>query len=248
MDRQPARRALSAGVPERDRPAAALAQIACSTQLLEWADDDAEKQAAIREIRRGTERGTSITRQLLGLARNPTEGAGAHRLNQLVEIVAATLRSMLPSTIVLDIGEMSSRRVWIGPDAFEQVLLNLALKAPDAMPEGGTLTLRSRADVSATNAGQRGGAAPALNGPHVVLDVVDTGGGIPDHLRPRIFEPFFTTKGARGTGLGLALCQELMREAGGDLLIESEERQGTRVSMMIPAQAPLNDGTHHREA
>jgi signal transduction histidine kinase len=115
----------------------------------------------------------------------------------------------------------------------EQVFLNLFINALDAMPAGGTLSVRGRTDRASTELQRRGRSSDA--GDVVVLDIADTGCGIDASIRDRVFEPFLTTKGGRGTGLGLSICQGLVRSHGGDICIENEHERGARVTLMFPA-------------
>ncbi|HEV2695666.1 MAG TPA: ATP-binding protein, partial [Verrucomicrobiae bacterium] len=113
-----------------------------------------------------------------------------------------------------------------------EALVNLVFNAVDAMPEGGTLTLRTKAPKSA--------------GQPVLVEVSDTGVGMDEDTRRRCWEPFFTTKGERGTGLGLAMVYGTVRRHGGEIEIESKPGQGTtmRISFPVPAAAPVTDGKH----
>ncbi len=119
----------------------------------------------------------------------------------------------------------------VDPAELELAVINLAVNAKDAMPEGGQLTLSAR------------NAAPAeidITGDFVVLTVADTGTGIDPELTDRIFEPFFTTKPAgQGTGLGLSQVYGLCAQAGGTARIDSVRGQGTRVSLYLPATDPV---------
>jgi signal transduction histidine kinase len=113
----------------------------------------------------------------------------------------------------------------------EQVFLNLLLNALDAMPGGGTLRIAARSDAEMRGAadGQSAGAER-----QVAITIADTGCGIPAELLPRVFEPFLTTKGGNGSGLGLSICQGLLRSHGGDIRIASEPGRGTVASVMLP--------------
>jgi signal transduction histidine kinase len=105
-----------------------------------------------------------------------------------------------------------------------QVFGNLGKNAVDAMPQGGRLTV----------------AARLANG-RVLIDVTDTGTGIPEEIRERVFEPFFTTKEVgKGTGLGLSICQRIVERLGGALTIESEVDRGTTVAIDLPAHRPVH--------
>lgn len=121
----------------------------------------------------------------------------------------------------------------IDPGQFEQILLNLSVNARDAMPRGGEEKIRTGLHtVTAEEARSYLGLEP---GPRVKISVSDTGVGIPQALHGRIFEPFFTTKGlGRGTGLGLAMCYGIVKQAGGYIGVESAEGAGTTFWVYLP--------------
>jgi PAS domain S-box-containing protein len=121
-----------------------------------------------------------------------------------------------------------------GPE-LREALTNLVLNAVDALPDGGTITIRAR--TVAAGRRRAGGAAGAV----VVLEVADTGAGMPDDVRQRCLEPFFTTKGERGTGLGLAMVHGTVTRHGGTLEIESAPGAGTTVRLRLPAVRTESD-------
>ena len=106
------------------------------------------------------------------------------------------------------------------PAELREAFTNLVLNAVDAMPKGGTLTLRTR----------------AADG-QVEVEVRDTGTGIPEHIREKIFDPFFTTKGPKGTGLGLSMAYGILQRHNGRITVESEEGHGTTFRLLFPAAA-----------
>jgi two-component system NtrC family sensor kinase len=123
------------------------------------------------------------------------------------------------------------RRIRIDPIELELALLNLGVNARDAMPAGGVLTVSIR---NATLAGEI--ATDALRGDFVVVEVSDTGNGIPPDILPRVFEPFFTTKDAgRGTGLGLSQVYGFAKQSGGTATVRSKPGEGTTVALYLPA-------------
>jgi two-component system cell cycle sensor histidine kinase/response regulator CckA len=133
-----------------------------------------------------------------------------------------------------------SRELWpVKADRgqIEQVLMNLGGNARDAMPEGGSLTIRtSNRELAASEAGAMDGLGP---GDYVAMSVTDTGVGMPEHVRRHVFEPFFTTKAqGEGTGLGLATIYGIVKQSGGGIFVESEENKGTIFTIFLPRIAP----------
>jgi signal transduction histidine kinase len=118
----------------------------------------------------------------------------------------------------------------------EQVLMNLGGNARDAMPEGGSLTIQTHNRTITEPSPRLPGLKP---GEYVLLEVSDTGIGMPEHVRRHIFEPFFTTKEqGKGTGLGLATIYGIVKQSGGGIYLESEEHKGTRFSIYLPHHQP----------
>ncbi len=176
--------------------------------------------------------GERLTRQLLAFARRqplqPEVISIQQRLPALLALIAPTLGPRIEAAIDVD---SKTRPVLIDPAELDLAVINLAVNAKDAMPEGGQLTL------SARNAGP---SEVEITGEFVVLTVVDTGTGIDPELTGRIFEPFFTTKPAgQGTGLGLSQVYGLCTQAGGTARVESKPGHGTRVSLYLPATDPV---------
>jgi two-component system, cell cycle sensor histidine kinase and response regulator CckA len=166
------------------------------------AETPADTVADVQQIRRGVERGAALVRQLLAFSRQQTLQPRVVAVNAAIEDAARLLHRLLGAKIVLTLElEQPGRRVMVDPGQLDQVLLNLAVNARDAMAEGGTLTLAS---------GHETLYRPRLAGPetippgrYVTITVADSGAGIAEAVMPRIFEPFFTTKRAPGTsGLG----------------------------------------------
>jgi signal transduction histidine kinase/ActR/RegA family two-component response regulator len=199
------------------------------------AGEDVQRGKILDIIQLSCRRGAGLVRQVLSFARGLDGQRIAIRLRHLIDDLQGIISETFPRniTIVTDV----SHELWplIGdPSQLHQVLLNLAVNARDAMPEGGTLTL------SATNitidAQYAGTSHEAKAGTYVLLQVTDTGVGIPPAVRERIFEPFFTTKTlGKGTGLGLATVHTVVKSHGGFLSVESEEGEGTTFKIYLPA-------------
>jgi CheY-like chemotaxis protein len=183
-------------------------------------------------------RASDLTRQLLGFARpRPLTSVpfDAHRVaGDLSRLLARTLDARIRVETRLD----APRAVVIGdPGQLEQVLLNLAVNARDAMPGGGVLRLESAlVERDAAWTARHPGTAP---GPHLAIAVADTGHGVSPDLHDRIFEPFFTTKEpGRGTGLGLAMVYGVARAHRGAVELESVPGRGARFTVSLPLAPP----------
>lgn len=178
-----------------------------------------------------------VTRRLLGFARQQSTAPQALDLNALInslsDLVARTLGERVEIT-----RELAARlwQVHCDPGQIEAALLNLLVNARDAMPDGGRVTIRT--------ANARNGEV-ALDGQYVVLEVQDTGSGMPKEVLDRACEAFFTTKAAgRGTGLGLSTIHTFVRQSAGDLTIESAPGAGTTVRIYLPRHANGGQRAH----
>ena len=215
-----------------------LAPVVLSSDILRLRTKDPGDLELIHAIGASARRGAEIVRQVLSFARG-TEGTHIpvnirHLLPEIRHIVSETFprsiacRAEAPHDLWPVMGE---------PTQLHQVLLNLCLNSRDAMPEGGTITVRAaNLTVDAELAARFPHARP---GPYVRIQVIDTGSGIPPEVRDRIFEPFFTTKGpGRGTGLGLSTAMAIVRSHRGFITLDSESGRGTTVSAHFPAEQP----------
>ena len=187
------------------------------------------------QVEAAAERAAGLTRQLLAFARRDVIQPRVLNLNDLVTEVRHLLRRTLGEHIELadDLSaDLSS--VLADPGQIEQVLVNLAVNARDAMPGGGKLTIQT-ANVQVDDTYPAPGA-DLPPGWYVSVKVSDTGTGIPGDIISRVFEPFFTTKShGEGTGLGLATSYGIITQAGGTIRIYSEPGLGTTVSVLLPA-------------
>ncbi len=184
-------------------------------------------------MRKAAERGAGLTRQLLAVSRNQSLQPRVVDLNSSVADIERMLRRLIGDEIELSVIPCpKSACVKADPSQIEQVLINLAVNARDAMHSGGQLFIR----ISSTTLSTPLDVAPDLPaGDYVVLRVTDTGAGMTDEVRARIFEPFFTTKApGKGTGLGLATCYGIVKQSGGRILCDSSPHRGTTFSIYLP--------------
>jgi len=191
-------------------------------------------RSSLTVIQRAAQNAAVLTRQLLAFGRKQALTPTVVDLNEVVTGARAMLDRLIGEDIVLRTAT-SEREAWVLVDRvqMEQVLLNLAANARDAMPGGGTLTI-------ATSEAYVGEHPDATPGPRVVLTVVDTGVGMDAETLANVFEPFFTTKAlGRGTGLGLSAVHGIVTQSGGHVEVESEPGRGTRFSIYLPqCEAP----------
>jgi PAS domain S-box-containing protein len=189
----------------------------------------------VEEIRQAAQRAATLTRQLLIISRREVVKLAPLDLNAELRDIEKLLRRTLGEDIELRCTLADG--LWnVRADAghIEQVLLNLALNARDAMPEGGTLSIQtSKVELRESDVQQRPGLNP---GHYVCLSVSDTGCGMTDEVKAHAFEPFFTTKPkGKGTGLGLATAYGIVQATGGDIWLYSEPGEGTTFRIFLPA-------------
>lgn len=199
-------------------------------------------------IRNAGGRGASLTRQLLAFSRLEIPQPKVQDLNEVTSRTVKMLDRLIGEDIVVTT-LLSPTPGWTKVDAgqIEQVLINLALNARDAMPQGGTLILEtSNADIDANEARKRPGLMP---GSYVTLSVSDTGCGMDQSTVARAFEPFFTTKDqGQGTGLGLATVHGIVQESNGHISIESEPGAGTTITLYFPRNLPAAESEAQAQA
>jgi two-component system cell cycle sensor histidine kinase/response regulator CckA len=200
--------------------------------------DQPDLRRQVEEISKAGERSAALTRQLLAFSRQLPLQARIVDLNAVVAGVETMLRRLVGEDVELTIRlAADAGRVLVDPGLIEQVIVNLAVNARDAMPDGGNLVIKT-ANVDQVEAGAAGGAtaeAGVLPGPQVLLAVSDCGCGMGAATRARIFEPFFTTKGpGKGTGLGLATVAGIVQQSGGLIEVESEVGRGSTFKVYLP--------------
>jgi PAS domain S-box-containing protein len=185
-------------------------------------------------IHGAAQRAAALTRQLLAFSRKQVLQPRVLNLNEVISNLVPMLRRLIgehircATVLAADLGPMRA-----DPGQLEQVLMNLAVNARDAMPGGGVLTIESaNVELDESFARRHIGAQP---GPHVMLAVSDSGIGMDEETRAHIFEPFFTTKEAgKGTGLGLSTVDGIVQQSGGTICVESEAGRGTTFRIYFP--------------
>ena len=201
--------------------------------LLETLDGDDPRHEDAEAIHKAGVRAAGLTRQLLAFSRKQILKPVLIDLNAIVEETLQMLKRLLGEDIQV-VTKLASDLSAVVADAsqIDQVIVNLAVNARDAMPDGGVLTISTRnITVTANNSARR---VPA--GDYVLLQVVDTGIGMDTSVQARLFEPFFTTKEpGKGTGLGLATVYGIVNQSSGFILVESAPAKGTTFQVYLPA-------------
>lgn len=188
----------------------------------------------LEQVRLNNRRGAALVHQLLAFARQQTLRVQLVEVNGVIEPLAPLLRRLLGEAVALDLDlDAGTTPTRVDPGQLEQVLVNLAVNARDAMPGGGTLTIATRS-VSAPAVAALGHAVMPV-ADYVEIAVRDSGTGIPRELAAKIFEPFFTTKDAgKGTGLGLSTVYGIVKQSGGFVFNAPGPGGGTVFSLYFP--------------
>ncbi len=207
----------------------------------------AETRDGLQEIQASAERGANLTRQLLLFSRRQVMQPRELDLNEVVTSLARMLQRIIGEDVKLEL-HLHATRLTTRADAgmLDQVLMNLAVNARDAMPGGGRLRVETWEDT--VRGGPDSPFPDVQPGRYVGVTVSDSGSGIPPEILPRIFEPFFTTKEAgKGTGLGLATVFGIVRQHGGWVSVVSEPDLGTSFRILLPAAAAGADRAREPE-
>ena len=220
-----------------------LSPIMMSIELLRLDSGEGARRTKILDtIQVSCRRGADLVRHVLSFARGVDGVRIAIRLRQVINELEGIIGETFPRNI--RIVPLVPEDIWpiMGdPTQLHQILLNLAVNARDAMPEGGTLTLAANnVTLDAQYAGTSPASPAVKAGPYVRLQVTETGHGIPPEVRERIFEPFFTTKElGKGTGLGLATVHAVVKDHGGFVTVQSEVGAGSTFDVYLPADPAL---------
>jgi PAS domain S-box-containing protein len=224
-----------------------LAVICGHTELaLAQLSPDAPLRSNLECVQESAERAANLTRQLLAFARRQVIEPRRINLNELIVNLNKMLHRLIGEDIKLvtqtapDLGQIKA-----DPGQIEQVLLNLVVNARDAMPDGGTLTIRTDNVTLDENYARSHLITP---GDYVIVSVSDTGVGMTDEVKQHIFEPFFTTKEqGKGTGLGLATCFGIIQQSNGHIHASSQVDQGTQFKIYLPCVREVEDSISSRE-
>jgi two-component system, cell cycle sensor histidine kinase and response regulator CckA len=211
-----------------------LAPICMATELLRSENLRPEAFALISMIDESARRGASIVKQVLTFARGSDGKRTSLDLSFLIKETCKVGTATFPRNIKISFDiQQDLSSVKGDPTQLHQVLMNLCVNARDAMPEGGSLTLAAK-NIPATNKGQK---------LEVLIEVTDTGMGIPADIVEKIFDPFFTTKEpGKGTGLGLSTVLGIVKSHGGRIQVESTPGKGTRFQLFFPAESRTAEG------
>ncbi|MHB1379503.1 MAG: ATP-binding protein [Desulfurivibrionaceae bacterium] len=200
---------------------------------LELAENNPAREK-VKIINEAGHRAAALTRQLLAFSRKQVVHMAPCSLNQLIHDLTKMLGRMIGEDVSLEFRPSAEDdTVLIDPGQMEQVLLNMAVNARDAMPNGGSLVIETKnreldAEYAKTH-------AEVIPGRHVVLSVSDTGLGMSREIQEKIFDPFFTTKErGKGTGLGLSMVYGIIKQLGGHIFVYSEPEQGTTFKIFLP--------------
>jgi two-component system cell cycle sensor histidine kinase/response regulator CckA len=205
-----------------------------SSLLIEDLRPDDPMRDALEEIKRAADRSTALTRRLLAFSRQQVLEPRVIDLNEIVRSMEEMIRRLVGADVQLVTSlEPSLGKVKVDANQIEQVVMNLVVNARDAMPDGGTLTIKTaNVELDEHSALDPLDAKP---GSYAMLAVVDTGVGMDRATRASIFEPFFTTKEeGKGTGLGLATAFGVVKQSGGDICVTSEPGRGSTFEIYLP--------------
>jgi len=209
-----------------------LGVICGNAELLQ--DELGEDNPRLATMFRATKRGADLTQRLLAFSRKQVLNPEIINTNNLISDITGLLRRTLEEHI--EIETVTAAGLWnceVDPSQLENALVNLAINARDAMPDGGKLTIETaNARLDDEYAAAQAEVTP---GQYIMLAVTDTGTGMPPEVREHVFEPFFTTKAVgTGSGLGLSMVYGFVKQSGGQVMVYSEPGEGTTVKIYLP--------------
>jgi len=188
----------------------------------------------IMQIKQNANRAASLVRHLLAFSRKQTLRPQVLDVGEILSDLTMLLRRLIGENVTLDV--VHGRDLWpvkVDISQFEQVIVNLAVNARDAMPDGGRLRLRTANVMAKDSERLRAKGMPAAD--YVLVEISDTGTGIPDAIIDKIFDPFFSTKEVgKGTGLGLSTVYGIIKQTGGFIYVDSVLREGTTFRIFLP--------------
>ncbi len=208
---------------------------ACTEFLRDRIDPAAEPSLYVENIKKALDRGTSLTKQMMTFSRTSTIQPRILDLNERLGEISKLLRPLLGEDVeILIVPRTSSAIVEADPGQLDQIVVNLAVNARDAMPRGGKFILETGVVRFDEDFAEQHQAMPA--GKYILLSVSDTGSGMDKATVARVFEPFFTTKEVgKGTGLGLATVYGIVKQSGGNIVVYTEPGQGTTFKIYLPS-------------
>ncbi len=214
-------------------------------ELLKELNDEEKILRYVDPALRAIDRGTDITKKLLGVSRNDVTKIRICSVNEVIRDLKILIAKSLTASIRVDFD--LSDDIWnvaIDPGDLEDALINLSLNARDAMPDGGTLTIKTENKTLDSNYVRRN--AESREGDFVMISIADTGSGMKRKVKEKILEPFFSTKETgKGTGLGLSMVYGFVKRLGGHLEISSEVNKGSVFSLYLPRVSKRPDGLEH---
>lgn len=215
----------------------------CDLMLMRHTPGDSDYDD-IQQIKSNSNRAAGLTRQLLAFSRQQTLRPQVLQIPDIVAEVSNLLNRLIGEKVKLEVNHgRNLGTVRADPGQMEQVIINLAVNARDAMPDGGTLTIQTFAISTAQVREMRSTVLPPAD--YTGLRISDTGIGIPPDLVSKIFEPFFTTKDVgKGTGLGLSTVYGIVKQSGGYIFAESQPGHGTSFTIYLPVHVP---GAHEQQ-
>ncbi|MBD3287985.1 PAS domain S-box protein [candidate division KSB1 bacterium] len=216
-----------------------------SELMLKMVSEDNAIYEEINEIKNAANRAAALTNQLLAFSRRQALQKKNVNINDIVKNVSKMLHRLLGEDIDL-ISELAPdlKKVYVDSSQIEQVIINLAINARDAMPEGGTLFIQTDNVTLTEEDCKKMNFSSA--GEYVRLAIQDSGEGIESDMLNQIFDPFFTTKGLRGTGLGLSVVYGIIKQHNGLINVDSEKEKGTRFISYLPVNTENPENSHHK--